>query len=469
MVMNQNYREEHDSVGSFSVPAASYYGIHTLRAVENFPILGQPMDFLFVRQIALIKKAAALVNGEAGFLTPEQTEAIVWACDEILAGKHADAFPVDALQGGAGTSANMNVNEVLANLAIEHMGGKPGDYAIVHPNDHVNMAQSTNDVIPTAGKLTVLRLSEGLLTALKELEAVLLEKSEEFDDILKPGRTQLQDAVPMRLGQTFHAWATAINRDIRRILHALDAMRTVNLGATAIGTGINTSAHYFHHVCPKLSELFGEPISQAEDLFDCTQNVDCFAQVSGALKTCAIDISKMCRDLRLLSSGPQCGIGELNLPPRQNGSSIMPGKINPVIPESVNQVCYLVFGHDVTINFAAEAGQLELNAFEPVIFHQLFESFRALTGAARVLNIHCIRGITANRERCRDLSDRCVGVITALAPHIGYKTASGIAGESLRTHTPVRELVLAKGLLSEEELDRLLDIRRLTEPGQDNG
>ena len=461
----EKYRLERDSVGEMQVPEDALYGIHALRANQNFDITGHKMSRTFVKNITLIKKAAALVNGEAGFLSREKMDAIVWACDEILTGAYRSSFIVDAVQGGAGTSANMNVNEVVANLAILHLGGKRGEYSLVNPNDDVNMAQSTNDVIPTAGKLAVLELSKKLLRNLKKLDEALLGKSEEFDDVLTIGRTQLQDAVPMRMGQAFHAFSVAIKRDIARIEHSLLSMRQINMGATAIGTGINTESAYFKGICGKLSELFGEKLSRAEDLFDGTQNIDGFAEVSGALKTLAINLSKMCNDLRLLSSGPTTGLEEIHLPARQNGSSIMPGKVNPVIPEVVNQAAFLVIGHDVTITMAAEAGQLELNAFEPVVFYQLFESLSALNGAVKTLTYNCIEGITVNREHCENLVQRSVGVVTALNPYIGYKKAADIAKESLKTGESVRSLILKEGLMSAEQLDKVLDPHRLTEPG----
>lgn len=466
-IMEHTYRIEHDSVGSLSVPANAYYGIHTLRAQENFPITGHRMLFLFVQQIALVKKAAALVNKNGGFLAPEKADAIIWACDQILAGEHQEDFFIDAMQGGAGTSANMNVNEVVANLAIEHLGGTLGDYSIIHPNDHVNMAQSTNDVIPSAAKLTTLVLARALAEELRKLKAELEEKANSFDHILKMGRTQMQDAVPMRLGQSFAAFAAAIGRDIHRLEDSLDAMRVLNMGATAIGSGINVPPFYFNNICPALSELVGEELTQAKDLFDATQNIDCFVEVSGALKACAVNLSKMANDLRLLSSGPRTGFGEIHLPPRQNGSSIMPGKINPVIPEIVNQAAFLVIGHDVTITIAAQAGQLELNAFGPVIFYQLFEAFLTLAGAVDSLTRFCIHDLTANEDRCHELVDASIGIVTALVPHIGYKEASRIAHEALDTGIHVKDIVLREGLMDEETLNHILNPYRLTEPSRE--
>lgn len=354
---------ESDSIGEMEVPADAYYGVQSLRAKQNFPITGNKLHPLFIQNLAKIKKAAALTNRSALRLPVTKASAIIKACDEIVEGKFCDEFIVDAIQGGAGTSANMNINEVIANRAEEILGGKKGAYQLVHPNDHVNMAQSTNDVIPTAGKLTVLDLLKPLTKELDRLAVSLTEKSEEFDDVLKMGRTQLQDAVPMRLGQTFHSYSSMVRRDVERICSISHEMYTLNLGGTAIGSAINVSEIYLHNIVPKLKKVTGYPLKQADDLFDATENLDGFVAISGAVKTCAIDLSKMCNDLRLLSSGPKTGLGEINLPARQNGSSIMPGKINPVIPEVVTQVAFHIVGHDTTITMAAEAGQMELNAF----------------------------------------------------------------------------------------------------------
>ena len=462
--MEKEFRTEHDSVGELSVDSSAYYGIQTLRAKGNFEITGTRLTFAFVKNVVLIKKAAATVNKAYGLLDARKADAIIAACDEILHGKHRKDFIVDAVQGGAGTSANMNVNEVIANIAIERLGGKLGDYSVISPNDDVNMEQSTNDVIPTAGKLTVLSLASDLLTQLNHLYRALLKKAKEFDGILKMGRTQLQDAVPMRLGQAFHAFATAIARSKERIESSLAEMRVINMGATAIGTAINAREAYFAHITEELSTLTGENLKRADDLFDGTQNVDGFATVSGTLKALAVNLSKMCNDLRLMSSGPRTGLGEIILPAKQNGSSIMPGKINPVIPEVVNQVAFLVIGHDVTVTMAAEAGQLELNAFEPVIFYQLFESLRALTGAVNTLSENCIVGIVANRERCTEWVNRSVGIVTALNPYIGYLKAAEIAKESLKTGESIRSIVLREGLMDEKKLDEVLDPLLLTEP-----
>ncbi len=457
-------RMESDSIGTLNVPADAYYGVQSMRAADNFQITHQPMHPTFIDSIVTIKKAAAMTNKKAGNLSKEREEAIVKACNEILSGKLRDQFIVDAIQGGAGTSANMNVNEVIANRAIEILGGEKGDYTMVHPNDHVNMSQSTNDVIPTAGKLTVLRLLPKALLQLQKLQAAMERKAEEFDDILKMGRTQLQDAVPMRLGQSFHAFSRVLSRDIHRLNRVMEEMKVVNLGGTAIGTAINVSPYYLSNVCYQLSTVTGISFRQAEDLIDATQNLDGFVSVSNALKTCAVNLSKISNDLRLMSSGPKTGIAEINLPARQNGSSIMPGKVNPVIPEVVSQVAYLIIGHDCTITMAAEAGQLELNAFEPVLFHHLFESIDTLKEAAKTLTQHCVTGITANKKQCMDYIEKSVGISTALCPYIGYTKAANIAKISLKTGKTIKELVLEAGLLKEKELEDILKPEKMTQP-----
>lgn len=397
-------------------------------------------------------------------LDQQIAQAIIQACDEILDGNLRDQFIVDAIQGGAGTSANMNANEVIANRAIEILGGTKGDYSIVHPNDHVNMSQSTNDVIPTAGKITVLKLLPQTIKELEKLEKAMEEKEAEFDDILKMGRTQLQDAVPMRLGQSFGAFAHVLKRDIKRLKNVMDEMKVLNIRATAIGTAINVAPYYLANISYELSKVAGISLKQADDLIDATQNLDGFVSVSGVLKTCAVDISKISNDLRLMSSGPRTGLSEINLPARQNGSSIMPGKINPVIPEVVSQVAYLIIGHDYTITMAAEAGQLELNAFEPVLFHHLFESIDTLKEAAATLTKHCITGITANKGQCEEYIEKSVGISTALCPYIGYAKSAEIAKKSLKTGISVKELVLEEGLLKEEELKEILKPEKMTQP-----
>ena len=458
-------RKEADSIGTMEVPMKAYYGVQTLRAKKNFHITGRPRHPEFIKNLVRIKKAAAYTNMTAHILDEKIGNAIVKACDEIIEGKLHSQFIVDAIQGGAGTSANMNANEVIANRAIEILGGEKGDYTIVHPNDHVNMAQSTNDVIPSAGKLTILALLPGLLEQLERLHKALRDKSIEFDDVVKMGRTQLQDAVPIRLGQSFEAYAAVIERDIRRIRSLDSEIKVLNIGATAVGTAINVNPVYLFHIIRNVNLVCGTDCSQAEDLFDATQNLDGFVHTSAALRVCAVNLSKICNDLRLLSSGPKAGLGEINLPPKQNGSSIMPGKINPVIPEVVSQVAYNVIGNDVTVTMAAEAGQLELNAFEPVIFYKIFESIDTLRGAVETLIDNCILGITANRERCRALVESSAALATALCPALGYKKSAEIAKKCNRTGIPVRQIVLEEGLLPEEELDRYLSLVDMTQAG----
>ena len=455
---------EHDSIGALNVPAEAYYGVQSMRAATNFQITHRPLHPVLIDSIVMVKKAAAITNKKSGKLDQQIAQAIIKACDEILDGNLRDQFIVDAIQGGAGTSANMNANEVIANRAIEILGGTKGDYSIVHPNDHVNMSQSTNDVIPTAGKITVLKLLPQTIKELEKLEKAMEEKEAEFDDILKMGRTQLQDAVPMRLGQSFGAFAHVLKRDIKRLKNVMDEMKVLNIGATAIGTAINVDPYYLANISYELSKVAGISLKQADDLIDATQNLDGFVSVSGVLKTCAVDISKISNDLRLMSSGPRTGLSEINLPARQNGSSIMPGKINSVIPEVVSQVAYLIIGHDYTITMAAEAGQLELNAFEPVLFHHLFESIDTLKEAAATLTKHCITGITANKGQCEEYIEKSVGISTALCPYIGYAKSAEIAKKSLKTGISVKELVLEEGLLKEEELKEILKPEKMTQP-----
>lgn len=413
---------EHDSIGALNVPAEAYYGVQSMRAATNFQITHRPLHPVLIDSIVMVKKAAAITNEKSGKLDQQIAQTIIQACDEILDGNLRDQFIVDAIQGGAGTSANMNANEVIANRAIEILGGTKGDYSIVHPNDHVNMSQSTNDVIPTAGKITVLKLLPQTIKELEKLEKAMEEKEAEFDDILKMGRTQLQDAVPMRLGQSFGAFAHVLKRDIKRLKNVMDEMKVLNIGATAIGTAINVAPYYLANISYELSKVAGISLKQADDLIDATQNLDGFVSVSGVLKTCAVDISKISNDLRLMSSGPRTGLSEINLPARQNGSSIMPGKINPVIPEVVSQVAYLIIGHDYTITMAAEAGQ------------------------------------------CEEYIEKSVGISTALCPYIGYAKSAEIAKKSLKTGISVKELVLEEGLLKEEELKEILKPEKMTQP-----
>ena len=461
----KNMRLESDSIGTKELPIDVYYGVQSLRALENFPITGNRMIPQMINNLALLKKACAIANRAAGVLETNIADAIIAACDDVCAGNYHDQFIVDPIQGSAGTSMNMNANEVIANVAIEKLGGKLGDYSVVHPNDHVNQGQSTNDIVPTAGKMTVLTLLQPLLVELRKLEQAFAKKAVEFDDVIKMGRTQMQDAVPVRLGQEFAAYASAIRRSIGRIEAVQAEMYPVNMGGTAIGTGINADLTYFHNVTKVLAELTGVPFCQAEDMIDGTQHIDCFAAVSGALKQCGLALSKIANDLRLMSSGPRTGFGEINLPSRQNGSSIMPGKVNPVIPEVVTQVAFRIAGNDVTISMAVEAGQLELNAFEPVVFDALFQSITALTGAVKTFTVNCVEGITANSARCLDLLNASVGPITAVCPYIGYAQAASLAKEALKTGIPVRILLVERGVMTAEEVDRVLNAHGMTQPG----
>jgi len=454
-------RLESDSIGTLDIPENAYYGVQSLRGANNFNISGNLMNINFIYNIVKIKKAAAIANKNADNLDQNIANAICTACDEILEGKFDKEFITDAIQGGAGTTVNMNVNEVVANRATEILGGKLGEY-LCHPNDHVNKSQSTNDVVPTAGKLTVLDLTSMLFVELKALTDSLDQKAIEFDDIIKMGRTQLEDAVPIRLGQEFSAYSSAIKRCVRLIKQALQEMHVINIGGTAIGTSINTNKDYLANITSVLSKTTGHDLIQARDLIDNTQNLDGFVFVSGALKTCAITLSKMCNDLRLMASGPKTGISEITLPAMQNGSSIMPGKVNPVIPEVVSQVAFAVIGNDMTISMAAEAGQLELNAFEPVIFYKLFESIICLKNAINTLTENCIKGIVANRDKISELLNNSIGIVTALCPYIGYKKSAEIAKESLKTNKSIKEVVLKHNILSEEQLNKILNPSHMT-------
>ncbi|KRE78949.1 aspartate ammonia-lyase [Arthrobacter sp. Soil762] len=456
-------RSEHDLLGDRDVPGNAYWGVHTLRAVENFPITGQPLssNMHLVRGLAAVKLAAARTNRELGLLDAERGQAIEQACTDVMNGQLSDQFVVDVIQGGAGTSSNMNANEVIANRALEILGHAKGDYARLHPNDHVNLSQSTNDVYPTAVKLGTIFAGRELLDALAELEEAFAAKALEFRTVVKMGRTQLQDAVPMTLGQEFGTYAITIGEDRLRLAEAELLIHEINLGATAIGTGLNAPAGYTEAACRHLAEVTGLPLVTAVDLIEATQDVGAFVHLSGVLKRVAVKLSKICNDLRLLSSGPRAGFGEINLPAVQSGSSIMPGKINPVIPEVVSQVAYEVIGNDVTITMAAEAGQLQLNAFEPIIVHSLHKSISHLEAACRTLTARCVRGITANTEHLRLTVEQSIGLVTALNPHLGYATATAIAQEALATGKGVAELVLEHGLLTATQLQELLSPERL--------
>jgi aspartate ammonia-lyase len=463
---SESYRLEHDLLGDRQVPAGAYFGVHTLRAFENFPISGNPISIYpdLIRALACIKQAAALANQELGLLDRPRTEAIIKACQEIRDGDLHEHFVVDVIQGGAGTSTNMNANEVIANRALEHLGHARGQYEYLHPNEHVNMSQSTNDVYPTALKVAahfgIYRLIDAMAVLRRSFEA----KAEEFKDVLKMGRTQLQDAVPMTLGQEFSTYAVMIGEDEERLKEAALLIHEINLGATAIGTGINAHPDYADVVCRRLSQITGIALVTAPNLVEATQDCGAFVQLSGVLKRVAVKLSKTCNDLRLLSSGPRAGLCEINLPPMQAGSSIMPGKVNPVIPEVVNQIAFEVIGNDVTVSFAAEAGQLQLNAFEPIIAHSLFKSVTHLTNGCLTLAERCVSGITANRERLRASVEHSIGVVTALNPYIGYANATEVAQQALATGRSVYDLVLEKKLLPKDKLDAILQPEILTKP-----
>jgi aspartate ammonia-lyase len=452
-------RQEHDMLGDRSVPDDALYGIQTLRALENFSITGLPIrEFpALIDALAAVKEAAALANRELGLLDAERCDAIVKAAQEVRAGRHHEHFLVDVIQGGAGTSTNMNANEVIANRALELLGERRGSYERLHPNEHVNLSQSTNDVYPTAVRLALHGEIEKLRIAMRELAESFTTKGQEFKSLLKMGRTQLQDAVPMTLGQEFSAFGHTILEDVDRLGEAISLIREINMGATAIGTGITAPSGYAEAVRRHLSTLTGLELITAPDLVEATSDTGAFVQLSGVLKRCAVKLSKICNDLRLLSSGPRAGLGEINLPAMQPGSSLMPGKVNPVIPEVVNQVCFDIIGGDVTVTMAAEAGQFQLNAFEPVIAYRLLRGIDSLRNACAVLRARCVVGITANAERLHRFVEESIGVVTALVPVLGYASASDIAKEALRSGKGVYEIVLARGLLSRERLDELLN------------
>lgn len=462
-VTEQEMRQESDSLGTVTVPAGAYYGVHTQRAVDNFQISGRTIGGTPDLPVALaaVKEAAAATNVDLGLLDREIADVIMRACREIRAGSLHSHFVVDPIQGGAGTSSNMNANEVIANRALELLGHSRGDYQHLDPLTHVNMGQSTNDVYPTAIKLAVVSSLRKLQSALGRLANDFSAKADEFAGVVKMGRTQLQDAVPMTLGQEFATFAVMLREDRDLIGSAVGLLLESNLGGTAIGTGINGHPEYSVRVCALLADIVGEAVVPAGDLIEATQDCGAFVQISGVLKRVAVKLSKTCNDLRLMSSGPVAGLGEINLPPMQAGSSIMPGKVNPVIPELVNQVAFLVVGHDTTITMAAEAGQLQLNAFEPVIASCLLESIASLCSACDTLGERCVRGITANEAYLLDLVSRSVGIVTALAPELGYAACARIAKEALATGERISDLVVRQGLLTSTRVDELLDPRRL--------
>nr|WP_145549523.1 aspartate ammonia-lyase [Variovorax boronicumulans] len=460
------FRIEHDLLGDREVPAEVYYGVHTLRAVENFPITGTAISIYpeLIKALACVKQAAAHANHELGLLDEPRCKAISAACDELLAGQLHEQFVVDVIQGGAGTSTNMNANEVIANRALELLGHAKGEYQHLHPNEQVNIGQSTNDVYPSSLKIATWFGIAGLVDAMEVLRQSFARKAEEFKDILKMGRTQLQDAVPMTLGQEFGTYAVMVEEDQQRLREAVLLICEINMGATAIGTGITAHPDYAPLVLKHLQRITGIPLVTAPNLIEATQDCGAFVQLSGVLKRVAVKLSKICNDLRLLSSGPRAGLNEINLPAMQAGSSIMPGKVNPVIPEVVNQVAFEVIGNDITVSFAAEAGQLQLNAFEPIIAHSLFKSVAHLRSACLTLASRCVDGITANAEHLRGLVANSIGIVTALNPYIGYANATAVAQEAHATGGSVYAIVLAKGLLTKEQLDAILRPEVLTQP-----
>ncbi len=459
----RKFRLESDLLGELRIPADAYYGIQTQRALDNYRISNTRMrDYPeYVIAIAYVKMAAAAANAELGVLDPAIAEAIVAACREIVDGIFHDQFPVDMMQGGAGTSVNMNANEVIANRALELMGHRKGEYQFCSPNDHVNCAQSTNDAYPTAFRYTFVRMNKHLVASLKDLIEAFRAKGEEFMDILKMGRTQLQDAVPMTSGQEFHAFATNLEEEIANLERNAVLLREINMGGTAIGTGLNAVPGFAELCTRKMSEFCGDELISAPDLVEATPDTGAYVSYSAALKRLAIKLSKICNDLRLMASGPRCGLHEINLPPMAPGSSIMPGKVNPVIPEVTNQVCFKVIGNDTTVAFAAEAGQLQLNVMEPVIAESILESVTWLRNAIDTLRTKCIEGITVNREHCYEMVKNSIGIVTALNPYIGYKNSTKVAKEALETGGSVYDIVLKKGLMSKEKLDEALDPRAM--------
>ncbi|WP_034629503.1 aspartate ammonia-lyase [Desulfotruncus alcoholivorax] len=460
-----NFRLEKDLLGELPVPARAYYGIHTMRASKNFNVSGCNVHPQLVRALAEVKWAAARANHQAGLLSATVAEAICTAAREVAEGKLADQFIVDAFQGGAGTSTNMNMNEILANRAIELLGGQKGDYDIVHPLNHVNLSQSTNDVYPTALRVAAIRLVLDLSEAMAELQAALQEKEAQFAGVLKLGRTELQDALPVTLGQEFSAYAEAIARDRWRLYKVEERLRQVNLGGTAVGTGLNAPKKYIYQVLEELRRITGLGLARAENMIDLTQNADVFAEVSGLVKAAAVNLSKIAGDLMLLSSGPAGGPAEINLPPLQAGSSIMPGKVNPVIPEMVSQVAWQAMGADQVICQACGSGRLELNSFLPLVAHNLLRTLEMLAKTARIFAYDCIAGISANEQRCLRWLDESLTMVTALVPYLGYEQATELAQKALKDRKTLRELVMEKGLFSEEEWQAIFKPSQLTRPG----
>ena len=460
----QKFRVESDLLGELQVPADAYYGVQTQRALNNYKISSVKMyDYPeYIIAMAYVKMAAAAANAELGVLDRTIADAIIAACREIVDGKLHDQFPVDMMQGGAGTSVNMNANEVIANRALELMGHRKGEYQYCSPNDHVNCAQSTNDAYPTAFRYTFVRMNKHLVASLKLLIEAFRAKGEEFKDVLKMGRTQLQDAVPMTSGQEFHAFATNLEEEIANLERNAVLLREINMGGTAIGTGLNAVPGFAELCAKRMSEFSGDELTEAPDLVEATPDTGAYVSYSAALKRLAIKLSKICNDLRLMASGPRCGLHEINLPPMAPGSSIMPGKVNPVIPEVTNQVCFKVIGNDTTVAFAAEAGQLQLNVMEPVIAESILESVTWLRNAIDTLRTKCVEGITVNADHCYEMVKNSIGIVTALNPYIGYKASTKIAKEALETGGSVYDLVLEHGMMTREKLDEVLDPKMMT-------
>ena len=458
-------RTEHDFLGNLEVPDDVYYGVQTMRAIENFHITGQKLDPDFIVALAQVKKAAALANMDTGRLPHDIGDLLVKAADEIIAGEHIDQFPVDPIQGGAGTSVNMNMNEVLCNRALELRGEAKGRYDIISPNNHANMAQSTNDSFPTGIKVCLAAKGLVFLAALEHLASELEKKSEEYRDILKMGRTHLQDAVPITLGQEMGAYASAVRRSMGRIQFVLDNLHTINMGGTAVGTGLNAEPAYIEAVAKRLSEVTGESYTTAHNIIDATNNTDAFADFSSALKNAALVLIKLANDFRLMASGPRCGLNELRLPMRQPGSSIMPGKVNPVIAEVLDQACYQVIAGDLAVTFGVENGQFELNVMEPVMAFNMFNSLNYITRAVNTFVDKLLIGLEPNVDQCQKWLDKSVGIVTALLPHIGYEKSAELAREAYTTGKPIREIILDRGILSKEKLEHILSPRQMTHPG----
>ncbi|GGH88591.1 aspartate ammonia-lyase [Pullulanibacillus pueri] len=461
---NTAFRIEKDFLGSKEIPSAAYYGIQTLRAVENFPITGYRLHESLIKALAIVKKAAAAANIKVGQLDPFIGRAIIQAAEEVIEGKWNTQFIVDPIQGGAGTSINMNINEVIANRALEIIGDRKGNYSRISPNTHVNMAQSTNDVFPTATHIAVLSLLDTLLGTMQEMSGVFNQKAREFDSIIKMGRTHLQDAVPIRLGQEFEAYHRVLERDIARIKQSRIHLYEINMGATAVGTGLNADPDYIERVVKHLSEISGFSLAGASHLVDATQNTDAYTEVSAALKVCMINLSKVANDIRLMASGPRAGLNEINIPARQPGSSIMPGKVNPVMAEVLNQIAFQVIGNDHTICQASEAGQLELNVMEPVLVFNLLQSISIMNNGFKSFTKYCLSGIQANEEILKEYVDKSIGIVTALNPRLGYESAASLARQAILSGQSVRELCLSQHVLSEDELDIILDPYEMTHP-----